>query len=310
MFDGLQEIEVGQLTENPQSSGGVALLLPGWIGYGLGYPSQFAPLVQFGYTDGVLKTRFREVYSMNYRGSHREYPHIAIEIRDVIEQLSAANPHERLTLLGVSYGAAELLYGLGQLDPKLFHNKRIILIDPPGGEGSLVKLNSYGRFGRRFAQTRLADLPEWLNTPLPRRIFNRLFCQGLADSDPIDVPRGVKNARRYIAEVRKNAFLGQQGFLPTLALEQIGVMANLHRDPAYLDACQHVHNQVPTLSVALLKVTIVTCTQNNQVIVPAVTKALYRHLIPSADFVDFPTNHTDFLQRSEFWNGALGEILN
>lgn len=276
--------------DNPVNliSGPVLVCIPGWIGRGRdrpGSPSQYRPL-----RDGGAFNRFKRVIAMDFIGAHA--PSGQIEDDMVAAFSDLIKRHGPITVLASSYGAMMSLGAFSAIEDRT----RLILVDPPAGADSLVKL---GQFKAGGLAKRIGVLPEWLNSGLPQWAFDRAFCPGLADSDPIDIPASWEGDRaEYVARVRQDAFDGQQGFPLTLCAEQIGAMARAEDLAEVAEEADRLHDIVR-----------VVCTQSNQVVDPTVADAFYNRHMPRAKRVEVPTNHCDYLQKQELWVNALGPLL-
>ena len=270
-----------------RTDGPVLVCVPGWIGHGrdrVGSPSQYRPLLQ---NDAF--NRFKQVIAMDFIGAHA--PSGQIE-DDMVAAFSALiERHGSVTVLASSYGAMMTIGAFSAIDSRT----RLILVDPPAGAKSLVKLRQFRVGG---LAKRIGALPEWLNQGAAQRAFDNAFCRGLADS-AIDIPASWEgDPAEYVAGVRQDAFDGQQGFPLTLCAEQIGAMARAEDLDVASREADDLHDIVR-----------VVCTQGNQVVNPAVADAFYGRHMPRATRVAVPTNHCDYLQRTKLWVNALCPLL-
>lgn len=279
-------IELSNLVQ--PADGPVLVCIPGWIGRGrdwLGSPSQYRPL-----RDGGAFNRFKRVIAMDFIGAHAPSGQIEDDMvaafSDLIER------HGPITVLASSYGAMMSLGALSAIEDRT----RLVLVDPPAGAKSLVKLRQFKAGG---LAKRIGVLPEWLNQGAAQRAFDKAFCPGLSVRDPIVIPASREgDPAEYIARVRQDAFDGQQGFPLTLCAEQIGAMARAEDLAEVAEEADRLHDIVR-----------VVCTVNNQVVDPAVADAFYNRHMPSAMRVEVPTNHCDYLQRRDLWVKALSPLL-
>ena len=279
-------IELSDLIQ--PADGQVLVCVPGWIGRGrdrVGSPSQYRPLM-----DGEVFNDYGTVLAMDFVGPHA--PSGDIEDAMIATLSALIKRHGPITVLASSYGAMMSLGAFSAIEDRT----RLILVDPPAGADSLVKLRQFKAGG---LAKRIGVLPEWLNSGLPQWAFDKAFCPGLADSDPIDIPPSWEGDRaEYVARVRQDAFDGQQGFPLTLCAEQIGAMARAEDLDVASREADRLHDIVR-----------VVCTVNNQVVDPAVADAFYGQHMPLAMRVEVPTNHCDYLQRPELWVKALSPLL-
>ena len=269
--------------------GPTLVCIPGWIGRGrdqVGSPSQYRPLLM-----GGAFNRFGRVIAMDFVGPHA--PSGQIE-DDMVAAFSALiERHGQVTVLASSYGAMMSLGAFAAIEDRT----RLVLVDPPAGAKSLVKLRQFRVAG---LAKRIGVLPEWLNQGAAQRAFDKAFCPGLSVRDPIDIPASREGDRaEYIARVRQDAFDGQQGFPLTLCAEQIGAMARAEDLDVASREADNLHDIVR-----------VVCTQSNQVVDPAVADAFDNQHMPRAMRVEVPTNHCDYLQRPELGVKALSPLLS
>lgn len=266
----------------------VLVCIPGWIGRGrdrLGSPSQYRYLLYGGAFD-----RFGQVIAMDFVGPHAPSGDIEDAMIASFERLIEL--HGPVTVLASSYGAMMTLGAFAAIEDRT----RLVLVDPPAGAKSLVKLRQFKAGG---LAKRIGALPEWLNQGVTQRAFDKLFCSGLSGSDPIDIPRHwTRDPAEYVAGVRQDAFDGQQGFPLTLCAEQIGAMARAEDLVEAAEEADRLHDIVR-----------VVCTQSNQVVNPAVADPFYNRHMPRAMRVEVPTNHCDYLQRPDLWVNTLGPLL-
>lgn len=275
---------------------GVATAIPGWLGWGSdkpGRPSQYRPLV---YGDSFES--FERVDGVDFIGPHAPTSVVASDLRELLR--GDGDPAVRRVVVSSSYGAMMTIYSLALEQLPIEH---VVLIDPPAGAESLVALKNFK--ATKLAK-RIGKLSSWLNDDITQWFFTKAFCQGLADTDPIDVPtdevaRGGLTPEGYVERVRQDAFDGQQGFPMTRCLEQIGAMARAAEDPVYLDACQKVDEQY--------RVTRIICTNNNQVVDPSISDPFYRQHLPNAQRVEVGRNHCDYVQFTQDWNAVLAPLL-
>ena len=265
-------------------------VVPGWINYGRdaeGSPSQYRPLKLGGAFD-----RFGRVTAIDFVGDHAPTDRIAGEMAEFLARIASKGP---ATILGLSYGAMMTILARKLVDSQNIHT---VLIDPPAGGDSLIKLN---QLHVAALAEKIGELPEWLNGGLPQWLFDKLFCPGFSSSDPIAVPKGLseEGVVRYIAGVRKDAYDGQQGFPLTRCFEQIGAMARADGLP---EACAKITQRGD-------RVTRILCTKDNQVVDPAVANPFFREHLTNAFVREFPANHADFLQQRDLWSSFLKNLL-
>lgn len=269
-------------------AGPALVCIPGWIGRGrdqVGSPSQYRPLME-----GGVFNDYGTVLAMDFVGPHAPSGDIEDAMIASFERLIEL--HGPVTVLASSYGAMMTIGAFAAIESR----SRLILVDPPAGAKSLVKLRQFKAGG---LAKHIGVLPEWLNSGFPQWAFDKAFCPGLADSDPIDIPASWEGDRaEYVARVRQDAFDGQQGFPLTLCAEQIGAMARAEDLAEVAEEADRLHDIVR-----------VVCTVNNQVVNPAVADPFYNRHMPRAMRVEVPTNHCDYLQRPELWVNALGPLL-
>lgn len=279
-------IELSNLVQ--PADGQVLVCVPGWIGRGrdrVGSPSQYRPLLL-----GGAFNRFKRVIAMDFIGAHA--PSGQIEDDMVAAFSDLIKRHGAIVVLASSYGAMMTLGAFAAINRRT----RLVLVDPPAGADSLVKLRQFRVGG---LAKHIGVLPEWLNSGLPQWAFDKAFCPGLADSDPIVIPASWEGDRaKYIARVRKDAFDGQQGFPLTLCAEQIGAMARAEDLAEVAEEADRLHDIVR-----------VVCTQSNQVVNPAVADPFYNRHMPRAMRVEVPTDHCDYLQKQKLWVDALVPLL-
>lgn len=286
-------IEVSTVRED---NGPTAFVVPGWIGRGrdlAGSPSQYRPF--FG---GAL-AKFPTIKAIDFTAAGASGEMIAREMAHAFR--AAVKDGQRLTILSASHGAQETIRAL----EFTFIDLRAILIDPPAGDKSLVKVAA---LHAENVAKKIGKFRPWTDGGFPQWAFNKAFCPGLSDSDPIEVPKLVETqgaiaVADYIAQVRRDAFDGQQGFPLSLCAWQIGEMARAADDPTYLRACRLVSKLYGQNVVRIVS------TLNNQVVNPAISDPFYNYWMPNVQRVEALTNHFDAGQRSEFWNELIAQYV-
>jgi len=280
-----------------EGDGPTAFVVPGWTGNGRDAedsPSQFRPF--FG---GAL-AKYPTIKAIDFTAAGAPGEAVAREMAHAFR--SEAQDGEQLTIMSASHGAQATIRAL----EFTFFDLRAILIDPPAGGKSLVQV---ALPPVTWLAKKIGKLPPGADKGFPQWLFNKLFCPGLSDKDPIEVPDSIWSTKdekliaEYVDKVHKDAFDGQQGFPLTLCAWQLGEMARAADDPSYLKACRIVNRLYGKNIVRIIS------TRNNAVVNPAVSDPFYRIWLPDALRVEALTNHFDVAQRSEFWNELIAQYV-
>lgn len=306
IFKNYQTVRVSRLCSNKFGSRDTALVVPGWSELGAGtyhHPGQFWPLVKIGSQSGILD-EYRYVYTVDFVGSHAVFPQTAIDMADAIRTLRKNKDHGKLTLIGETFGAAVLVYALGQIES--FRGEQVLLINPPAGVWSLVDVNQSGAVGRWAAQ-RCTRLPELLNIRPIQRLCEQVLSSIRAYDGQIEVPPGTSHPERYEKMMRRAVTEGRRAIPCTRILEQLGVMARLHRDDDYRAACMHITEQMERNFD--FRVIMLLGTRGDSMVDPEVVSEFYRYNMPGVPIWGVESGDCDMLLRPTFWSQALREAL-
>jgi pimeloyl-ACP methyl ester carboxylesterase len=266
------------------STGAHIVLLPGWLGWA---NRQYAPVMS------VLRG-VGSVTGIDYTGPYFNSERIIRGVASGIAKKAARD--EQVILLGSSLGAMVSLYVLEELTRS--HRTDLVsavLIDPPSGADSLKGVPT--PLGPLAAK--LGHLPLRFNKGPVNKFFQKAFCSGIKDDAPIEVPAGTRDKLAYRKQVQRECYEGQQGFSPTLSFGELAWMCRVGNDGTLARATTEANGQ--------FTITHIACTGDNEVVLNPLAQDFYKKHLPSARFLENPTNHTDFSQMAPSWRQFLSE---